>query len=87
MKINNTITITGEIKRNDRGTHEWGDFKITSDKPLSNDVVSRIASSHGFGGQQFSFSETTSQIHPFLAEPGYPNATYTYDGSFDCWSD
>jgi len=74
MKINNTITITGEIKRNDRGTHEWGDFKIISDKPLNNDVVARLASSHGFCGQSFTFSETSK-------------SPYTYDGSFDCWSD
>jgi hypothetical protein len=74
MKINNTITITGEIKKNDRGTHDWGDFAITSEKPLSNDVVSKIASSHGFGGQSFTFSETNK-------------SPYTYSGSFDCWSD
>jgi hypothetical protein len=72
--ILNTITITGEIKRNYRGTHEWGDFSITSEKPLSKEIVSKLASTHGFGGQSFTFSETN-------------NAPYTYDGSFDCWSD
>jgi hypothetical protein len=75
MNINNTIIIAGEIKKNDRGTHEWGGFKITSDKPLSNDVVARLASSHGFGGQSFTFSESSKS----------PN--HIYDGSFDCWSD
>lgn len=74
MKINNTITITGEIKQNDRGTHDWGNFTITSEKPLNNDVIARLSSSHGFGGQSFTFSETSK-------------SPYTYDGSFDCWSD
>jgi hypothetical protein len=74
MKINNTITITGEIKSNDRGTHDWGNFTITSEKPLNKDVIARLASSHGFGGQSFTFSETGLLPH-------------TYDGSFDCWSD
>jgi hypothetical protein len=74
MKINNTITITGEIKRNDRGTHDWGNFTITSAQPLDKKIVAELAGLHGFGGQSFTFSETN-------------NAPYTYDGSFDCWSD
>ena len=74
MKINNTITIVGEIKKNDRGTHDWGNFTITSEKQLNNDVVAKLALLHGFGGQSFTFTETN-------------NAPYTYDGSFDCWSD
>lgn len=74
MKINNTITIIGEIKRNDRGTHEWGDFTITSEKPLDKKIVAELAGLHGFGGQSFTFSETSKVPH-------------TYEGSFDCWSD
>lgn len=74
MKINNTITITGEIKRNDRGTHDWGDFTITSERYLPNDTVSKLAMSHGFGGQSFTFSQISNNPH-------------TYSGSFDCWSD
>lgn len=74
MKINNTITITGEIKQNDRGTHDWGDFSITSNFSLKPELVSKIASAHGFGGQSMSITETSKM-------------PYTYEGSFDCWSD
>lgn len=74
MKINNTITITGEINQNDRGTHDWGKFKITSEKHLDKKIVTELAGIHGFGGQSFTFRETNK-------------SPYTYDGSFDCWSD
>jgi len=74
MKINNTIIITGEINQNDRGTHDWGNFKITSEKPLDKKIVTELAGLHGFGGQSFAFSETSK-------------TPYTYSGSFDCWSD
>ena len=74
MKINNAITITGEIKKNDRGTHEWGDFVVISGSPLHKKIVTELAGIHGFGGQSFTFSETSK-------------TPYTYSGSFDCWSD
>jgi hypothetical protein len=74
MKINNTIVITGEINRNSAGTKEWGKFKITSGQYISTEIVSRIASAHGFGGQSMSVAETAQ--NPF-----------TYDGDFTCWSD
>lgn len=74
MEIKNTITIAGEIKKNDRGTHEWGDFKIVSEKPLDKRIVSELAGQHGFGGQSFTFLESSEN-------------PYTYTGSFDCWSD
>ena len=74
MKINNTITITGEIKSNDRGTHDWGNFTITSEKPLDKKIVAELAGLHGFGGQSFTFTETSKVPH-------------TYEGSSDCWSD
>ena len=78
MKINNTITITGEIKQNDRGTHDWGNFTITSDKPLDKKIVTELAELHGFGGQSCTFSETSSETS---------KNPHTYEGSFDCWSD
>lgn len=74
MEIKNTIVITGEIKQNDRGTHEWGDFTIVSEKPLDKKNVSELAGLHGFGGQSFTFLESNKN-------------PYTYTGSFDCWSD
>lgn len=74
MKINNTITITGDIKKNDNGTHEWGDFVVVSNLPLAKRIVADLAAMHGFGGQSFTFLETSTTPH-------------TYNGSFDCWSD
>ena len=74
MKINNTITITGEINRNSTGTKDWGKFEITSDQALSTEILSRIASAHGFGGQSMSVVETAQK-------------PYTYAGDFTCWSD
>ena len=81
MKINNTITITGEIKKNDYGTHEWGDFVVTSNSPLEKRIVTELAAMHGFGGQSFTFSETTTTLSETSTTP------HTYTGAFDCWSD
>lgn len=76
MKIKNVITVEGDLHKNDRGTHEWGSFKILSSKPLSNETLRTIAAAHGFAGQ-------TVTVSPHTIE----NNNHEYKGSFDCWSD
>ena len=76
MKIKNVITVQGDLYKNDRGTHEWGSFKIWSLKPLSNETLRTIAAAHGFSGQT-----VTVSLH--IEE----NDSFEYRGSFDCWSD
>jgi hypothetical protein len=75
MKLLNTITIEGSLNKNDRGTHEWGTFRITSQRCLSKETILFLCSSHLMGGQSFSVNETKNE------------SNYIYQGSYDCWSD
>ena len=75
MKLLNTITIEGSMHQNDRGTHEWGDYCITSSKWLNEATIKKLCGIHGMVGQSFTCNETKNEDN------------YTYKGSYDCWSD
>ena len=75
MKQLNVITVEADKSRNDRGTRDWGTFRITSRCYLSNLIIESICASHDMFGQSFTFNETKN-------ENGY-----VYEGSYDCWSD
>jgi hypothetical protein len=75
MKRLNAIIIDGSLNKNDQGTHEWGDFCITSLKWLSEETIKKLCGIHGMVGQSFSYQETKNENN------------YTYKGSYDCWSD
>jgi hypothetical protein len=75
MKQLNVITVEADKSRNDRGTRDWGTFRITSKSYLSKEIIESICASHDMFGQSFTFNETKN-------EDGY-----VYEGSYDCWSD
>jgi len=63
------------MNRNDSGTHEWGTFRVTSTRWLSEKALTKICSIHGMGGQSFSFNETKNENN------------FIYEGTYDCYSD
>lgn len=75
MKPLNTITVEADKSRNASGTRDWGTFRITSKSYLSKEIIESICASHDMFGQSFIFHETRD-------ENGY-----SYNGSYDCWSD
>jgi hypothetical protein len=75
MKTLNVITVEADKSRNDRGTRDWGTFRITSKCYLSKEIIESLCGSHDMFGQSFMFHETKD-------ENGY-----VYEGSYDCWSD
>jgi len=76
MNLLNTIKVEAEKLRNDRGTRDWGNFKITSTSYLSKNAIQNICGSHGMVGQSFTFKESKDESN-----------NYIYEGSYDCWSD
>ena len=75
MKSLNTITVEADKSRNASGTRDWGTFRITSKSYLSKEIIESLCGSHDMFGQSFTFNETKD-------ENGY-----SYNGSYDCWSD
>jgi hypothetical protein len=75
MKLLNTITIEGSMHQNDQGTHEWGDFCITTSRWLNESTIKNLCAIHGMVGQSFSYDETKDKNN------------YTYKGTYDCYSD
>jgi hypothetical protein len=75
LPIKSTITFEGTRSVSLSGNVEHWSFEITSTRALSKKTIESICSSHGCGGQSFSYQTTQT------------NQGFTYTGSATSYSD
>jgi len=75
MKQLNVITVEADKSRNDRGTRDWGKFRITSKSYLSKEIIESLCGSHDMFGQSFTFHETRTKMDMSMKEATIAGAT------------